>query len=279
MTLKTFPYSPEGSQPLLERLTWSTDISLARSGAEHRRRLRTRPRYRYEYTLGISDELTNGYSGLLSDLREYTGDLLVPLWPHASVAPALPTLGLEASGHCLGFYGNGDTVEVLGPAPAGVLELVPLGLGRLVEGRKIGHITDSLASAQVAVELYNHAEVVAPFEDNLDGVPVFDFASDWTSGAEESLQDDENVLDYEGLWQVETRYRTRTFGLSLYLDSPAKIARYRSFLFHVQGAYQPFLANPGVDSEASLWRLNSDAVEILYIAPGLATSKITLKKL
>jgi hypothetical protein len=277
--MKVFSYTPEGSEPLLERLTWNTDVLTARSGAEYRRSLRSRPRYHYEYTLGASDELTNGYAPLLVDLRDYTGDFLMPLWPHASIAPARPVAGLDASGLCLGYYPNGVTVQVPGEAPDGVVELVPLGLGRLTDARKITHSTDALAQVKVAIDLYNHAEVVAPFAVNVDGLPVFDFASDWSAGTDESLQDDENVLDYDGIWQVETRYRARTVSLSIFLDSPAEIARFRSFLFAVKGAYLPFLANPGFDQSAGLWRLNSDAVEILYVAPGLATSKITLKKL
>ena len=280
--MKVFAYTPDGGEPLLERLTWSTDTLTARSGVEHRRALRSRPRYYYEYTLGISNQLTNGYAGLLDDLRQYVGDFLMPLWPHASIAPARPTRGLDATGLCLGYYADGSTVQVLGsePVPPGVVELVPLALGRLVDARRILHTTDSLAQVKVAVELYNHGEVVGPFESNGDGVAVFDFSTDWSGGgADESLTDDENRLDYDGIWQVETRYRTRTVGLSVFLASEAEIARHRAFLFRVRGALESFLANPGLDTDASLWRLNADSVEILYVAPGLATSKITLKKL
>lgn len=279
--MKVFAYSPEGSAPLLERLSWSTDTLTARSGAEHRRSLRSRPRYYYEYTLGISAQLANGYAGLLDDLRTYSGDFLMPLWPHASIAPARPTRGLDATGLCLGYYADGSTVQVLGsePVPHGVVELVPLALGRLVDARQIQHTTDSLAQVKVAIELLNHGEVVPAFETNNDGVPVFNFATDWTGGATESLTDDENRLDYDGIWQVETRYRTRTVSLAVFLDSEAEIARHRAFLFRVKGALESFLANPGLDADASLWRLNADSVEILHIAPGLATSQITMKKL
>jgi len=279
MTLKTFPHQPAGGAPLLERLTWDTDIQTARSGGEHRRCMRSRPRYSYEFSLDLSDELTNGHAGVLADLRSYRGDWLLPLWVHASGTSAKPTRGVDASGLCLAFYPDGQAVEVLDVVPPSVADVVPAAPGRIVEALRIAHTHHKLASVSVSLELANHAEVVAPFETNADGALVFDFPADWSNGAEENLKDDENRLDYGGLWAVESRYRVRTFSLNVYLHSEAEIARYRQFLFAVQGAYRPFLANPGVDEQASQWRLNSDTVEILYEAPGLAISKITLKQL
>lgn len=279
MAYRVFGYTPDGAA-MLERLTFNTDINTGSNGTEHRRRLRSRPRYRYEYTLAASDQHGNGYLALLDDLRAWQGDWLIPLWPHAVDAPNTPARALSSTVPALAFNSLGHADEYSGAPPVGSRTLVPAGLGRIVEARKITHATDTFAMATVAVELYNHDETVPAYDlVDADGVATFDFPVDWSNGASEELTPDENRVDFDGLWLAETRYRTRTLTVPVFLDGEAQINRFRAFVFHVQGAYKAFKATPAPDKSEGLWRLNSDTVEISHVAPGFATAALTFKQL
>ena len=278
MTYRLFAFTPERSAPFLERLEWSTDIQTARSGKEFRKRLRALPRYRYEYSLDVHALSSNGHGRILDDLRAYAGTWLLPLWPHASDAPALPTRTLANDSRCLAFFRDGTAVEFTGPAPANATAVTPAALGRLIEARRVQHTTSELANVKVGLALLNHAEVVAPYTNIANGLAVFDFGTDWTDGSDETITPEENVIDYGGIWDAEMRFLTRTVSLDVCLESDAAIATFRSFLFHVQGSLKSFIAHPAQDTAPGTWRLNSDAVEILYIQPGLATARLTLKE-
>ncbi|SOE50300.1 hypothetical protein SAMN05446935_0326 [Burkholderia sp. YR290] len=277
-TYQLFPFSPDGTDPILERLTWSTDINTGYSGAETRRMLYSAPRYHYEYTLNAQQYSPNGYQRLLSALRSYSGTWLFPLWPHAVDAPALPTIGLDASGAAMYFLRDGTASEVMGGLPSNARQVMPAALGVLTDAIAIDHVTDSLASAKVALETLNYLEVVGPYDTYQGGYPVFNFDCDWSSGAEEDITPDVNTVDYGGLWADEVRHLTRTIALSVYADTHAKQARLRAFLFAVKGSFMSFWAQPPTDSTQTLWRLNSDAVELLYQGP-LVTAALTLKQI
>lgn len=278
MTYRVFGYMPDGTQPLLERLSWSTDVIYGSTGQEHRRRLRSRPLYTYEYDVVASDQLAHGYQQLLADMREWQGVFKVPLWPHAVEAPESPTSGLNDAQECLGFPLAGGALEFAGAAPAGVRYVVPAALGMITESRSIQHTTNVFADTSISIDLLNHGETVAPYDRFDSGHAVFDFLSDWSAGAQESLEADRNILDYGGLWVSETRFVKRTVSLEVVLDTPEAWARYRSFLLHVEGRLRSFWCQPGTDSAPRLWRLNTDNVELLY-RKGLVTSKITIKQL
>jgi hypothetical protein len=278
MSYAVFDFSPDGTDPILERLSWSTDINTGYSGAETRRMLRSAPRYHYEYLLNAAKYHPNGYDRVLSVLRSYTGTWLFPLWPHAVDAPQMPTVGLNAAASRMYFLANGGGFEVMGGLPPSARAVVPAALGVVTDAIDVSHMTDSFASAKVSLETQAHLEVIAGYDTYRDSYPVFNFASDWSNGASESITPDVNTVDFGGLWTTEIRHLTRTVSLRVYADTPAKQARLRSFLFAVKGAYGPFWAQPEMDAAPSLWRLNSDSVELLYQGP-LVTCALTFKQI
>ncbi|KWF99097.1 hypothetical protein [Burkholderia cepacia] len=278
MSYQLFAFAPDASQPLLERLTWSTDIQTGYSGVESRRMLRRAPRYHVEYMLNAHVNNGNGYARVLNALRAYTGNWLVPLWPHAVDAPALPTVGLDAAQSMMYFTAGGLAAEVAGGLPYTARQVMPAAMGLLTDAVAVTHTTDGLASAKVALETLNHLEVVGAYDTYQNGYPVFNFDCDWSSGASETITPDTNPVDFGGLWTTEVRHLTRTVSLTVFADTPAKQARLRAFLFAVKGSYGAFYAQPDTDAAASLWRLNADAVELLYQG-GLVTAALTLKQI
>ena len=78
-----FPFSPNWTRPVIERLTWLTDVMASRANVEQRARLRAQPRRSYEYRILTRDN--NERIRLHNRLLAWQGrSYALPVWPDAT---------------------------------------------------------------------------------------------------------------------------------------------------------------------------------------------------
>lgn len=92
-----FPFQPQA--PVLERLSWATDVAISRNGTEQRKKLSDSPRQEFKYSFPTDFQNTPKAQNLLwGDLKN---EILIPIWTQAvkmsSVSPGLSTISLNTS--------------------------------------------------------------------------------------------------------------------------------------------------------------------------------------
>lgn len=78
-----FPFPPNWTRPVIERLAWLTDVMASRANVEQRARLRARPRRSYEYRILTRDNQER--IRLHNRLTAWQGrPYALPVWPDAT---------------------------------------------------------------------------------------------------------------------------------------------------------------------------------------------------
>lgn len=90
-----FPFQPQS--PVLERLSWATDVSISRDGTEDRQKLSVAPRQEFKFSYPVGFEKTPRAQNILwGDLKS---EILFPVWTQAvslnSISAGLTTISIN----------------------------------------------------------------------------------------------------------------------------------------------------------------------------------------
>lgn len=278
MTLNVFNAPRDARQPLTEQLAWSTDVQVARRGAESRRALRAYPRQTISFDVLFSTPSARASLGLLRT----GGEVLVPLWQHAFERPSeAPDAGLVPLGNVLALTHTGAHQTIpLGSFtwPSGFEIAAPAAKARILSNqRQLTHVNGRIAQAKAAFQLLSFDEDVAPPASGTLDLDAFCYAF----VSNEQLDTDANEHDngtQDGVY--ETRYQKRSFSIAVTLRDRAAVVAFRQFLFATQGRLSALTWTPPFDAAPQgLWRLASDTVEISYLRPSYATCTLSLVEL
>lgn len=278
MTLNVFNAPRDARQPLSEQLVWSTDVQVARRGAESRRALRAYPRQTISF-----DVLFSTPSARVSlDLLRTGGEVLVPLWQHAFERPdTVPDAGLAPLGSVLALTHTGTHRALPRDGfswPLGFEIAAPAARARILGNQQqLTHVNGRIAQAKASFQLLSFDEDVTPYPGGSLDLDTFRYAF----VATEQIDTDANEHDtgtQDGLY--EARYQKRSFSVAVTLRDRAEIVAFRQFLFAVRGRLSALTWTPPFDSAPPrLWRLASDTVEISYLRPSYATCTLSLVEL
>ena len=196
---------------MLERLTWATDVRIARNGTERRSRWKTVPHYDYEWSvLALPGSKEASYLAGLTAPALFS----IPLWPHAAKGGGCPTVipcaapaGAAGQSQLLSFdqaY-NAAWQSLYIPPPAypspptplhittglttgafeyldgsGTLQhngapfwlLVPSATGYLSVSRSANFVTKNLAQFKIQADMQPFFEQVTGLAPNSASVPV-----------------------------------------------------------------------------------------------------------
>lgn len=217
----TFPFAPDWSRKVVERISYLTDILEARDGTEQRIRMRALPRWSTEYTVLEGGEAMNLLDSMLAGWGART--FLVPVW-WMKTPLVTPMGGGAVNARCdtagRGFVQGGMAVvwqdafryeafDIATIAPDGLTfskpstrsfmdgHVIPARMCRLAgaEGA-LSAVTSSLAEASFNFEAERPDDVPAGTSaDTIDGRDVFPFRHDWSSPRKRTVRWSVNSYD------------------------------------------------------------------------------------
>lgn len=200
MVQQVWPFTPNWTDPVVERLSWLTDVQQSETGAELRRAIRLAPRR----TLSCKSLLQGADRTMFNHLAYVRGaeEFYVPIWPDVQQIPqpvfantlTLPcrTEGFDfvAGGMALMLGDSADAMELLQvdqveperlalkrPTtklwPAGT-RLYPVRLGFFAELPAVQRKTDTLITAEVSFTLVDPSDLPGLLpSSSYRGLPVF----------------------------------------------------------------------------------------------------------
>lgn len=270
---QVFPFSPNWRSPVLERLTWMTDVFEARDLTESRTPLRSFPRRHLEYELlevehnaSVLDALLWGWQA-----KQY----VLPMWTDPQrLQSALPagsgSIPVAIDGY--DFYDGGRavlwqdeqnyelvTIDIIDTDTAGDTylnldgvtvaawpvgtRLYPARLGRINPDTELTRITAAVVRGSVLFELDNSASTNTDDTDTYLGVPVNTRRPNWASGVNQTYQRKLARFDYE-LGTVATldvsELPVTTTSYRYAHENRADIADWRQWLHAREGRYKAF---------------------------------------
>lgn len=273
----------DASQPITERLEWLTDVQISRNGTETRKAIRSLPRYTYAYSILVTNPVSRA---CLEALRSETA-FVVPLWchsfegnvtaPDAALSDTMQVLALDQQG--------GYTLEVPPVAWTGTYSLgAPAALARYAGNqRSFSYRTGKVSSGSVAFRLESFNEAVpayaGPASSSMPDMFLLDRFTLTGSSIQEQIDDNANTSDNGLLDVYESRYIKRNYTVTVSLNSRAAILEFRALMFALRGRLNAFRWLAPGDTQEATWRLATDAVEIKYLRPGLASCTLSLTQL
>lgn len=290
MTTPLFPLLPNSKSPIVERLEWLTDVSIALDGTETRTRLRPYPHYVYRAAFSMFDAEARAVLGTLR-----VGDKVqVPLFPHVRIpgerfdagicAPNIITPApvlLSQSGSIIAGTAIPNSV-----VPDTATWLCPYAEAWPSADRELDHLTTIAAAAQqLEFQIENYSEFFpTPYYTSGNTIPDLGALGgiDWTNGVREKIKAEADIADYGHLRIQQQRYTKRTLTLTIALTSRVSIAAFRQFLFRVAGRAYAFKFQFGADATdatKAYWRLDTDSVEIQYLTKNYATCQLDITQL
>jgi len=201
-----WPYGPNWTQPLTERLEWLTDVIESDDGTEQRISLRAAPRRAFEYLITASQTEKRRLETLLWDWQAHA--FAVPIWTDigrltsaAAKGDSLLSLATDDMDYHDGglavVMGDSSTHEVVeigtvssasvtlarpikNAWPAGT-RIYPARIGRLQDSQDLSLYTASLENAQVRFDIqYNSAITAAEFSaTTYRGLPLLEVRPNW----------------------------------------------------------------------------------------------------
>ena len=265
-----FPFAPDWTEPVIERLEWLTEVIEARNGIEQRARLRTHPRRTVEWQLAAGyDPVRVRLENVL--LAAQGAGCMAPVWTDftrldtAAAAGAASLSGATADrdfrpGDRFGLigpdgaaeFGTIDTVTPSGATlvaplvrawPAGT-KLVPLRAARLGDSLTVGYLSDAIGAATVQFR-FEDEHAVSPAAEAADyrGYPVLLSRTEWSEDptAEHSrrlevFDSETGLIDERDALGFATVTRTHRWVLT----SRAEQSAFRAWLFARAGRLNPF---------------------------------------
>lgn len=268
--MKPFPFSPDWSSLVIERLEWLTDVLTSSDGHEQRVRLRTGARRSIEYSTLLGTDLERALAeNLLHASQAASIDLpmwLDTAWLTAPVSVAGTSIAVDATADH-GFEVGGavalvsgarsEAAEVASVAsnsvglaagvdaawPAGA-KLVPVVSARLQPTVSLSYLSDAVGRATLQFALADEwtVEPAAETADYL-GYPVLTPQTNWTENpvAEYSRRVDEfdsvvGLRAFEDLSGVTSAQRAHRW----LIEGRSAIASFRAWLSARAGRLVPF---------------------------------------
>jgi hypothetical protein len=279
-----FPVPRDARTPVIERLEWLTDLQPSMNGVESRRGLRAFPRQTYSFDVIAN---TPASKTALFSLRSEMS-FLVPLWCHVFERPnTVPDAGISTtSPQVMLLDHKGNYSLVTGPVTwsTGCDLAAPCAPARYTtNSRSFTRVTGLMDSAKVSFRLDAFKEAVAVYggatSSSLAGVPLLDPYTATGSALSEQIAVDANDWDNGWLDITEARFIKRNYSVSITLNTRAAILQFRQMLFALRGRLNPLRWTAPGDAVEKTWRLNSDAIELSYLRPGLLKCTLTLTEL
>lgn len=268
MSEPLFPFRPNWSRPLVERLEWLTDVQESKNASEERISLRSFPRRSLEFDLWLKGQAQGRLDALLwgNMGRRY----VVPIWtdrqnldaPLAAGAEAIPvtTAGYDytPSGLAVLWVDDAtyevvtvdtvaaDEITLVTPTsdswPAGT-RVYPARYGRLPEKVSLVRPSATVVQASLRFDLENGPSPVIPGATTYLGIEVDLRSPNWEQAIDTSYDRKLETLDYSlgpvfvddlSNWQRITRTHRYL------LDSRSDIAEYRGWLHAREGRANAF---------------------------------------
>lgn len=296
MPYQLFPYRHDWAFPVVERLSWLTDVARAKNGSERRRAIRSYPRHSLDLVLAVGE---GSRQALQYDLLNYRGDWLVPQWQHLAPAKTTPR-GLEPNGYVVFFSADYESyaevqlsVLVMPTAPLWAAFVVPAGIARIDSGVQMLNHDGNQASVRLTASFKGYREEVAGYTGSTDGQgkPVLTLKPERSGPVEATFTLDANRVDYGKGWTDDLR-ADKTFHAwqhSFVLHQPAHHTYARQFLWAVRGRSSTFIANTDNQDQSGMSeiavpltfaaRLESDTVELSWVTGSMAELKMISRAL
>ena len=295
-----WPFGPNWAQPVMERLTWSTDVLRSRSGVEQRVRLRAAPRRELQYTALKGDDASRVLQENLLrgwQARAYA----LPVWADgqylgAGLAQGATTVALDTTlrdytaGGLLALRdAAGQTIVRIGTVSAGSLTLstpldrafapgtlaAPARAARVQNNIAAAYITDSIVQMPLQWQLLDAWTELAPATETADyrGLPVYLTGTDWGNGVQIDTGRDLAVFDPgTGPWAVDdlSGIPTTVRAHAWLLASRQAIADFRAWCAARAGMLNPFWLPSGQKDAQILAAAGSSDAAITVAGQGYA---------
>lgn len=287
-TSNLFTARPDGSQPFIERLEFSTAVQVGRSGKEDRRAQRAFPRV----SLSAFYIFRGSEADVLEPLKA-GARVLVPFWPHparrdsalgnkyrfrAGYSPSannLPVLARQASGWSLETVALSSVTSGLlennlfAVNQPSVLAVYPVLDARLSD--------DSFSVEQLTADKYTTSLTflshsfdegdVAWTGPTLGGKPLL--ITEGVQPGNVSTQGIQVVADSFDAGHLELRdvlYAKKSVAVRFRFIGEADVMAFRQFVRFVQGRFRAFYWLVPGEAAPRLFRLSSDLVELAHIS-------------
>jgi len=261
----TFIALPDWSSPIVERLDWLTDTNTAFDGTEQRAKLRQWPRRAIEFAFGAGGRMARQLQVFL--YGQGALEFLLPIWTDGAQLQAdvvagdivviTPTNGrdFQVGAHLVIVDDNGrfeaaEVAEVDPGAvtlrqtfaatwPAGCL-VYPARRARLPDSQGLTRFTGEFILGRTRVDLQDVSEWPEAVETTYRGQPVLVDAPDWTGPPDVEFTRKLAALDFGTGLRVFDDESDKPEILQAhrwFLDSRAKIAAFRSWLYSRAGKF------------------------------------------
>jgi hypothetical protein len=274
-----WPFLPNWTEPVGERVEWLTDILVSESGAEQRRSLRIFPRQMMDFQLLVSGAERAYFDNFLTAFG--SSRIYMPVWYHVAIleeqalqgagALTIPNSGF-AVGNILFIFDSevgtfelvevqavdSDTVSLIGTLTknwsAGA-RVCPVGSGRLVEQPSIVLRSDRLSTTDIqfqfvdkpnqsdaAVLDYSVVRANAEIDYVYNGFPVLTKVPEFATDPRRTYVRNIDLLDNEislPIWVDETERSFTTLEIGRYLKGRVQHSDFMRFLQVLRGRAVP----------------------------------------
>lgn len=267
MTNPVVTAEPNWGAPVLERLSWLTDVFEGHDGSETRTPLRAIPRRTLEYPVFARGQAATALDALIWGWQAQ--QVTLPIWtdpqtlaaPLSTGASAIPctTAGYDFAAGAWAVLTDGSSYEAVAVAtvaaseitltgtvaadwPAGT-RLYPARLARMALEADLQRVTAGVLTGVLAFEIDNTALAAAPEATTYRSVEVTTRTPDWNGGVALSYRRKATRYDYTlGVIDVDDHAGLPTTGRrhSYFLRGRAAITAWRGWLHARQGRYAPY---------------------------------------